>query len=160
MLLDEDYFCHNPYFGKVSATLPKPILCVMPLRKINSETGCFCDVDMLVHNTFFQKMHGIRACFPSWSHSSQVCSRLLCQAVQGLAIRLCFSDWAHRHRDTHTHTYLYKSIRFKTRIIAKPIRPNPSDCSILVCQFFIWEDDIYEFSHCVKIKYSLETGKV
>lgn len=37
---------------RVSTIWPKPLLCVMPLKKRNGGTKCFFDVDMLAHNIF------------------------------------------------------------------------------------------------------------
>lgn len=110
----------------VSTTWPKPVLYVMPLRKRNSGTGCFFDVDMHAHNIFSRRCMAPPS---SWTHSSQVCSRLLFQAVQVLTIRVCTTsqtECTHRHRYTHksihkhqlqnTHhskAHLSKSFRFQ-----------------------------------------------
>lgn len=75
---------------RVSTTWPKPLLCVMPLRKRNVGTGWFFDVDMLAHNIFSRK------CMASFFLYSFV-SGLLKAACSGCAklnnqSLYCFSD--------------------------------------------------------------------
>lgn len=122
----------------VSTTWPKPVLYVMPLRKRNSGTGCFLDVDMLAHSIFPEGAWHQR--MPSFFLDSFI-SCLRKAAFPGCAglnnQSTSQTECTHRHRQTDTHTYLDTSTSFKTHIIAKPICPNPSGSSILVCQFFI-----------------------
>lgn len=89
----------------VSTTWPKPVLCVMPLRKRNSGTGCFLDVEMLAHNIFSRRCmasENVRL-LPGLIHLrfAPGCAGLNNQSTSQ-------TECTHRH--THTDRYTHISI--------------------------------------------------